>query len=661
MQIDRKNALKLWETAFGKSVEVTDFSGRKINKSAYDQKSSKFGWVLTTVVPKSEGGRETPDNIICVHVLTAEEMGEGYPVFTANDTKYRVTGSTEAVGAWAIEKAVDDETIAEQEAKNAAAIERWNELFGESYEKAVDFCGRMIHKSEFGTESEYAWKVAPYVDSKPMDAKNAYIANVLSIEEALGKTAFKANGKSFTLNKDNGAYYFKALEVKPVKKQFDIKDPYDLIERVGEIKEKSEAAAPNGVMLDFVVIRAVAKPGCTSATAASITDTVSTVLKECSGEYMSLELSETFDQNGARYMFLTYRFLTPQPSDFERIFDGAKLLNTYSPMLLALLGIDELKVYNYACFVDYAHKNYPVSMLCGYYPQFRALMDSIYGSSYGFYEGECTTTLYVSHFIVFNVPSLAAEYPEGATRYLTEAELVEHNKPVKEVSDAIIRMFSGDKTSEASEETEAPEASKAPEVTEQTAPVEATASAVALAVEEPASEPAESDSVPVSAVEEQALAVAEVEAAEVPETPSIAPVTEETVEATEVTDAPEVTEAPVAEEVTDAPEVTEAPVAEEVTEASVEEPAVDEAPEEATGEAPQNPAQMMASALASALATPEEAPAPVKAPAFPELKTEKAEQMTFEDDEKDGAAEGETESEEADDDDVVTLDLDSIF
>ena len=51
----------------------------------------------------------------------------------------------------------------------------------------------------------------------------------------------------------------------------------------------------------------------------------------------------------------------------------------------------------------------------------------------------------------------------------------------------------------------------------------------------------------------------------------------------------------------------------------------------------------------------------MKAPAFPELKTEKAEQMTFEDDEKDGAAEGETESEEADDDDVVTLDLDSIF
>ncbi|MBQ7333323.1 MAG: hypothetical protein IJW38_03120, partial [Clostridia bacterium] len=177
MQIDRKNALKFWEAAFGKAVEAVDFSGRKINKSAYDQKSSKFGWVLSLVMPKSQGGRENPDNIICLHVLTADEKGDDYPVFVANETKYRITGAIEGQSGWLIEEAIDDETIAEQEAKNAAAIERWNELFGETYEKAVDFCGRMIHKSEFCTDSEYDWKVAPYVESNPMDNKNAYIAN----------------------------------------------------------------------------------------------------------------------------------------------------------------------------------------------------------------------------------------------------------------------------------------------------------------------------------------------------------------------------------------------------------------------------------------------------------------------------------------------------
>lgn len=443
MQIDRKNALKVWETAFGKVVEAVDFTGRKINKSAYDQKSSKFGWVVSYKLPKTQGGRDNTENLLCLHVETASEKGEEFPFFVANDRKYRISESTEDAGdKWVIEEALDDESLAEKEAKNAVAIEKWEMMFGSEYEKAMDFCGRKIHKSEYNTDSEYAWKIAPYVDSKPMENKNFYIAHVKSVEEAMGKTAFKANGKSFTLNKDNGAYYFKSIESKPPKRTFDVKNPYDVAKRLNEIRESY--SENSGTMLDFVVIRAVTKAGCNSTSAAAITDTVSMILRESIGEWLSTELSEMIDDGGARYMFITYRFISPQPSDFERIFEGARLLMTYAPVLLDALGLEEMKAYNYAMYVDNAHLKYPVGMLSAHYPQLRLLMDSIYASAYGYYTGESITTLYVSHFIVYNVAALSEAHPEDATQYYTEAEMVEHNVPVAEVSAALVAMLSGE-------------------------------------------------------------------------------------------------------------------------------------------------------------------------------------------------------------------------
>ena len=90
MELNRKNAMKAWEDQFGKTVQAIDFAGRKIQKGAYEQKTSDYGWTLTYVVPKAEGGKFIPENIICVHVKTAEEKGDAYPMFTANEKKYGV-------------------------------------------------------------------------------------------------------------------------------------------------------------------------------------------------------------------------------------------------------------------------------------------------------------------------------------------------------------------------------------------------------------------------------------------------------------------------------------------------------------------------------------------------------------------------------------------
>ncbi len=464
MIIDRKNALKLWENAYGKVVEALDFSGRKINKSAYGQKNSKYGWTVTLLLPKSEGGKEQETNFICAHIDTAEEKGDNFPFFVACDKKYEIKIVED--NSVTIEEATDSESIAEQQAKIAAAMERWDALFGAEYEKAMDFCGREIHKSEYATESEFAWKIAPYVDSKPMDSKNAYIASVLSVEEAFGKTAFKANGKNYTLNKDNGSYYFKAIEVKAPKKAFDVRNPYDMVSRLEEIK--LACSGDENVMLDFLVIRAVTRPGCSAGVAQSVTEAVSDILRNTVGGEISCELSEMADEQGTRYMFITYRFVASQPADFEKIFASAQLLNTYAPLLTPSLGLVEFKIYNYASYINRAHLHFPVGMLSGYYPQFGSMMNAIYGSAYGFYAGEAVTTLYVSHLIVFNVPFLAQMHPQESAQYFTDAYLVEHNYVEPELANSIYQMFSAAK-SETSEsevaESETPESETSESVT----------------------------------------------------------------------------------------------------------------------------------------------------------------------------------------------------
>jgi len=492
MHLDRKNALRIWEDTYGKVVEATDFSGRKINKSAYEQRNSKFGWVVAYLLPKAEGGRDNPENLVCMHSETAAEKGDDFPFFTVNDKKYRLTNeSEEALGKWFIEEALDSESLAEQEAKNAAALEKWEALFGEEYENAIDFCGREIHKSEYNTDSEYAWKIAPYVDSKPTENRNAYIAHVLSIEEALGRTAFKANGKNYTLNKENGAYFFKLIEIKPrtepapdyafeqqpqlmirpkikkglklrlnVKaepapesekpsetveaapvKLFDIKNAYDVAAKFGEIK--NGVGADDNAMMDFIIVRAVTNPGCSASAAQTVADTVSMILNESAGDYIAFELSDMADEQSARYMFLTYRFLTPSPAGFEKVFAAARLLNTYSPMLLQELGLSELKIYNYASFINRTQLRYPVSLLSAYNPIFKELMDGIYAGSFD-YPGISATTLFVSHFIVFNVPELAAAHPEGATQYMSVAEMVEHNAFDTDAKAVMLRYLSGE-------------------------------------------------------------------------------------------------------------------------------------------------------------------------------------------------------------------------
>lgn len=456
MITEHKIALKLWEELYGKSVEAVDFTGRKMNKSAYEQKNSKLGWTVSCLLPRSVGGKTTLDNLTCMHIKTAEEKGEEFPCFIAADKKYGIA-CDEQTGRYIIEEVNDSESIAENEARTRAAIELWDGVFGEA-ETAVDFAGREIHKNEYASDGAYSWRLAPYVESKPMEQKNVYIANIVTAEEAIGRTAFKANGKSFTLNKENGGYYFKELAPKPPKKEYDVKNPYDVAKKINEICTFNSNG--DSVMLDFITIRAVTYGGASASDAQNVTDTVNAILSDCGCAPFGCEVSETADELGARYMFITFRFQAAQPSDFEQIFSAAELLNTYATLIMSMLKLSEFKIYNYAEFVNRAHIRFSVGFLSGYYPQFAAFMDSIYKSADGFYFGEPSSTLYVANMIIVNVPALLALHPQETEMFYTPVYLAEHNYPNFSIMGAIQGVLAG-----VPEQTEIPENVVVPEKT----------------------------------------------------------------------------------------------------------------------------------------------------------------------------------------------------
>ncbi len=423
MDLNRKNAMKKWEESFGRDVMTVDFAGRKIQKGAFKQNTSAYGWTLAPILPKTEGGSLEMDNLICIHVRTAEEKSDDFPTFKANDVRYNIVASN---GKWTIEQSEDTEAIAEQEEMIANALAKWFEFFGD-VDTATDFCGREIVRAEYLSDCAGAWKIAPYVTSKPADGKNAYIANVTSVEEAYGKTAFRANGKQFTLNKDSGVYYFKESAVKPPRRSFDLGNPLTVSERIDRSIEEFAALSESGVWLDFILVGAVFDADAPDYMSGALNETVSFILREQVGTWLASEVSEYIDEGGYKHSFLTFRFTSPQISDMERLFKAAMLLNTYSSMLSAKFALKIFKVYNYANSFAGTQMNYPNSQLGKVNPVFNDMMAAFLSCEGGMYEGESATTLYVSRYVIYNVPELREAYGEAEPDYYTSAQIAEHN------------------------------------------------------------------------------------------------------------------------------------------------------------------------------------------------------------------------------------------
>ena len=90
LEICRELAMSIWKKTYGKATKVKDFAGREMDKGAYDQRGSKFGWNLDHILPKSRGGKDTESNLICCHILTNDEKADKFPCFTANGKQFEI-------------------------------------------------------------------------------------------------------------------------------------------------------------------------------------------------------------------------------------------------------------------------------------------------------------------------------------------------------------------------------------------------------------------------------------------------------------------------------------------------------------------------------------------------------------------------------------------
>ena len=91
MDINRKQALKMWDEIHGKTTQkAVDFAGRIIYKDSYGNGDNINGQNIDHIKPKSKGGKDDISNLQIVHLLTNQEKGDNYPNFKANDKEYEI-------------------------------------------------------------------------------------------------------------------------------------------------------------------------------------------------------------------------------------------------------------------------------------------------------------------------------------------------------------------------------------------------------------------------------------------------------------------------------------------------------------------------------------------------------------------------------------------
>ncbi len=90
MNINRENAMLLWNKRYGKAIRVKDFAGREMDKGSYGNRNSKYGWNLDHICPQTQGGKDSESNLICCHITTNDEKADKFPCFIANEKNFEI-------------------------------------------------------------------------------------------------------------------------------------------------------------------------------------------------------------------------------------------------------------------------------------------------------------------------------------------------------------------------------------------------------------------------------------------------------------------------------------------------------------------------------------------------------------------------------------------
>ena len=322
MEINQKNAIRLWSVQFGGGNEAVDYSGRKIVKSAYNDRNSKYGWNIDHILPKSRKGKNEEKNLICCHIATNDEKKDSFPVFNANGKSFQIVNKN---SSWVIEHLRKQNNVDKNFALNV-----WKNIFGDA-EQEEDFAGRIIYKSHYKKlNSNYAWDIAQAVEVKPLDYDNIVLANTETLEEKDGKTAFISNDKKFVVKKHKGGY--RILRTDAIENAFE---PLNLQQFFTSININSI------VFSSYIFVKVGA---CSHQNFSSLIVTLKEILSSFDAEFAV----ETIKSEN----LIVFKTLTPTKAETEEVANAAIVVNTYKPRLLKQFDLKNFTIVN-ALFEEY--------------------------------------------------------------------------------------------------------------------------------------------------------------------------------------------------------------------------------------------------------------------------------------------------------------------
>lgn len=214
MDINRENALKLWDERYGKSTQkAEDFAGREMHKGLFGVTESDKGWNIDHRMPQSLGGSDSKCNMEIVNWITNQEKGDKI-TFSANGKTFQVQKDANA-GSTCYKIVEIHQKSNEQVDKSVDRIK----LYREHIRDGLDFAGRIVDEDQYGTDVDSAWGIGLFVPSKGMMNGNCFVANIQTIKDQNGKPLFKTNDETFVLIETNGTYRYVS--------ETTVHDPFD--------------------------------------------------------------------------------------------------------------------------------------------------------------------------------------------------------------------------------------------------------------------------------------------------------------------------------------------------------------------------------------------------------------------------------------------------
>lgn len=98
MKINRTNAMQLWYDSFGDEEFAEDFHGNLMCRSAYGDPNYYIrenghriycGWNVHHILPKTHGGTDAVENLICTNIITNENAADKI-TYWIDDSQYQV-------------------------------------------------------------------------------------------------------------------------------------------------------------------------------------------------------------------------------------------------------------------------------------------------------------------------------------------------------------------------------------------------------------------------------------------------------------------------------------------------------------------------------------------------------------------------------------------